>query len=71
MKKSVVTFLSLFVLVGLSDIIKFVEQMKHVGKGDYDIISAAYFVLLKILFALFGYLLFSVIGFLCQDHGPQ
>jgi len=41
------TFLSLFVLVGLSDIIKFVEQMKHVGKGDYDIIAAAYFVLLK------------------------
>ena len=41
------TFLSLFVLVGLSNIIKFVEQMKHVGKGDYDIISAAYFVLLK------------------------
>lgn len=41
------TFLSLFVLVGLSNIIKFVEQMKHVGKGDYDAISAAYFVLLK------------------------
>jgi lipopolysaccharide export system permease protein len=41
------TFLSLFVLVGLSNIIKFVEQMKQVGKGDYDVISAAYFVLLK------------------------
>ena len=41
------TFLSLFVLVGLSDIIKFVEQMKHVGKGSYDVILAAYFVLLK------------------------
>lgn len=41
------TFLSLFVLIGLSSIIKFVEQMKHVGKGDYDVISAAYFVLLK------------------------
>lgn len=41
------TFLSLFVLVGLSSIIKFVEQMKNVGKGDYDVISAAYFVLLK------------------------
>jgi len=41
------TFLSLFVLVGLSDIIKFVEQMKHVGRGDYDVIAAAYFVLLK------------------------
>lgn len=41
------TFLSLFVLIGLSSIIKFVEQMKHVGKGDYDVISAAYFVVLK------------------------
>lgn len=41
------TFLSLFVLIGLSSIIKFVEQMKNVGKGDYDVISAAYFVLLK------------------------
>jgi len=41
------TFLSLFVLVGLSDIIKFVEQMKHVGSGDYNVILAAYFVLLK------------------------
>ncbi|MBB1274086.1 LPS export ABC transporter permease LptG [Psychromonas sp. SR45-3] len=41
------TFLSLFVLIGLSSIIKFVEQMKSVGKGDYDVLSAAYFVLLK------------------------
>jgi len=41
------TFLSLFVLVGLSNIIKFVEQMKHVGRGEYDIIAAAYFVVLK------------------------
>ena len=41
------TFLSLFVLNGLSSIIKFVEQMKSVGKGYYDVISAAYFVLLK------------------------
>jgi len=41
------TFLSLFVLNGLSSIIKFVEQMKSVGKGDYDVLSAAYFVLLK------------------------
>ena len=41
------TFLSLFVLVGLSNIIKFVEQMKSVGQGTYDVLSAGYFVLLK------------------------
>ena len=41
------TFLSLFVLVGLSGIIKFVEQMKNVGQGTYDVWSAAYFVILK------------------------
>lgn len=41
------TFLSLFVLIGLSSIIKFVEQMKSVGRGDYDVLAAAYFVILK------------------------
>jgi len=41
------TFLSLFVLIGLSSIIKFVEQMKDVGQGTYDVWSAGYFVLLK------------------------
>lgn len=41
------TFLSLFVLIGLSSIIKFVEQMKNVGQGSYDVWSAGYFVLLK------------------------
>ncbi|WP_232772597.1 LPS export ABC transporter permease LptG [Psychromonas sp. Urea-02u-13] len=41
------TFLSLFVLIGLSSIIKFVEQMKNVGQGTYDVWSASYFVLLK------------------------
>ncbi|MGJ8580917.1 MAG: LPS export ABC transporter permease LptG [Psychromonas sp.] len=41
------TFLSLFVLIGLSSIIKFVEQMKSVGTGAYTVFSAAYFVLLK------------------------
>lgn len=41
------TFLSLFVLMGLSGIIKFVEQMSNVGKGTFDIWTAAYFVLLK------------------------
>lgn len=42
------TFLSLFVLIGLSSIIKFVEQMKNVGQGSYDVLAAGYFVLLKI-----------------------
>ena len=41
------TFLSLFVLVGLSGIIKFVEQMKSVGQGTYDVWHVAYFVILK------------------------
>ena len=41
------TFLSLFVLIGLSSIIKFVEQMKKVGEGSYDVWHAAYFVILK------------------------
>ena len=41
------TFLSLFVLTGLSGIIKFVEQMKNVGQGTYDAWDAAYFVILK------------------------
>jgi lipopolysaccharide export system permease protein len=41
------TFLSLFVFIGLSSIIKFVEQMKGIGQGDYDVWAAAYFVLLK------------------------
>ena len=41
------TFLSLFVLMGLSGIIKFVEQMANVGQGTYDVWTAASFVLLK------------------------
>lgn len=41
------TFLSLFVLLGLSSIIKFVDQMRAVGEGTYDVWHAAYFVLLK------------------------
>ncbi len=41
------TFLSLFVLTGLSGIIKFVEQMKGVGHGSYDVWAVAYFVVLK------------------------
>lgn len=41
------TFLTLFVLLGLSSIIKFVEQMRSVGQGSYDVLAAGYFVLLK------------------------
>ena len=39
------TFLTLSVLVGLSSIIKFVEQMKAVGNGNYDLSHAALYVL--------------------------
>jgi lipopolysaccharide export system permease protein len=39
------TFLTLAVFVSLSGIIKFVEQMKSVGKGSYDISHAALYVL--------------------------
>jgi len=42
------TFLSLFVLIGLSSIIKFVEEVKDVGQGTYSVLDASYFVLLKI-----------------------
>ena len=42
------TFITLSVFVSLSGIIKFVEEMKTVGKGDYDIAHAALFVLYKI-----------------------
>jgi len=41
------TFLSLFILIGLSAIIKFVEQMKSVGQGSYDVWHVIYFVFLK------------------------
>ncbi|WP_413700186.1 hypothetical protein ACLKMH_23540 [Psychromonas sp. KJ10-10] len=41
------TFLSLFVLIGLSSIIKFVEQMKNVGQGTYDVWDRRLFCYLK------------------------
>jgi len=41
------TFLSLFVLIGLSSIIKFVEEVKDVGQGTYSVLDVSYFVLLK------------------------
>jgi len=42
------TFLTLSVFVSLSGIFKFVEQMKKVGQGDYDIAHAALFVFYSI-----------------------
>lgn len=40
--------LSLFMLIGLSGIIKFVEEFRNVGKGAYDSAMAAYYTLLMI-----------------------
>ncbi len=42
------TVLSLSVLVGLSALIKFIEQMKQVGRGSYDMTVAAIYVLLSL-----------------------
>ncbi|MCV2884473.1 LPS export ABC transporter permease LptG [Aestuariibacter sp. AA17] len=42
------TFISLSVLVGLSELIKFIEQMKRVGTGSYDMTAAAVYVLLSL-----------------------
>ena len=39
--------LCLITLVGLSSIIKYVEQLRQVGKGTYDLMGALYFVLLS------------------------
>ena len=54
-------------LVGLSALIKYVEQMKHVGSGSYDAITAGWYVLYTIpkelvLFFPIGALLGGVIG---------
>ena len=40
--------ITLSVLVGLSALIKFVEQLRRVGQGDYDMTLAAFFVLLSL-----------------------
>lgn len=42
------TFLTLSTLVGLAGIIKYVEQLRKVGRGTYDLIQALYFVLLGV-----------------------
>ncbi len=39
---------TLFILVGLGAIIKFVEEFRQVGKGSYDVLHAAYYTLLMI-----------------------
>ena len=39
--------LATLTLVGLSVLIKFVEQLKQVGQGQYDIWAAAWYVLLS------------------------
>ncbi|GAL32452.1 predicted permease [Vibrio maritimus] len=60
-------FLVLSVFVGLSAVIKFVEQLRSVGEGSYDMLSAMYFVLLGMprdieLFFSMAALLGSLIG---------
>ncbi len=42
------TFLTLAVFISVSGIIKFVEQMRFIGRGDYDLSHAALFVLYAI-----------------------
>ncbi|MGJ8679337.1 LPS export ABC transporter permease LptG [Paraglaciecola sp.] len=42
------TAMSLSVLVGLSGLIKFIEQMKQVGRGSYDMTTAGIYVLLSL-----------------------
>lgn len=41
-------FLTLFLLVGLGAIIKFVEEFRDVGRGSYDGLKAAYYTFLTI-----------------------
>ncbi len=40
--------LTLATLVGLSGIIKYVEQLRKVGKGSYDMLQALFYVLLEV-----------------------
>ncbi|OBT17396.1 lipopolysaccharide ABC transporter permease LptG [Vibrio sp. UCD-FRSSP16_10] len=42
------TSICLVTLVGLSGIIKYVEQLRKVGRGTYDLLHALYFVLLSV-----------------------
>ncbi|MBP2700153.1 LPS export ABC transporter permease LptG [Photobacterium lucens] len=59
--------LTLSTLVGLSAIIKYVEQLRKVGQGSYDLLKALYFVLLSmpqdiIMFFPMAVLLGALIG---------
>jgi len=42
------TFISLSVLIGLSGLIKFIDQLRHVGRGSYDLTVAGVYVLLSL-----------------------
>ncbi|MBE1298511.1 MAG: LPS export ABC transporter permease LptG [Alteromonadaceae bacterium] len=42
------TFISLTVLIGLSSLIKYIEQLKNVGRGSYDFTVAGIYVLLSL-----------------------
>lgn len=42
------TAITLLVLVGLSTLISFIDQMRNVGRGDYDITLAGFYVILSI-----------------------
>jgi lipopolysaccharide export system permease protein len=58
---------TLFVLIGLSALIKFVEQLRRVGQGDYDMIIAGLYVLMSLpreieLFLPMATLLGALIG---------
>ena len=46
------SLMSLIVLTGLSGLIRFVEQLKSVGRGSYEVIDAALFVFYSILFSI-------------------
>lgn len=41
------TFINLLILVGLSSLLKFVDQLKHIGRGSYDMMAAGIYVLLS------------------------
>jgi len=61
------TAMVLATLVGLSGVIRFVEQLRSVGKGSYDLLNAFYFVMLGMprdieLFFAMSVLLGALIG---------
>ncbi|WP_394146143.1 LPS export ABC transporter permease LptG [Vibrio atypicus] len=61
------TAMVLATLVGLSGVIRFVEQLRSVGKGSYDLLNAFYFVMLGVprdieMFFAMSVLLGALIG---------